>query len=249
MQPNIFGNRNFAQTVAYFRHPSQKEDESPLLTINRYSPGFSYEIERHGGRKLSSEEALIKTKLMSEQILDLSDKSIDRIYDDLHFLSSKKHSIDIGGTLFQNLGNILYSAKDQRLFIIDLQPFIYNHQVNPQHTKGFNCPLFLSHGLLPGIYRYSQEHSKDKTLIELRTGIIDKIISGAERNNLSDVGCYMRGDANRMKIFWRHMLNRLNIPEKHHDNFIDRVTGINDKERYRQQEIPVNYQRVSGSRD
>lgn len=57
-------------------------------------------------------------------MLEIPERAIDFIYDDLHYLSSKKYSLDVGGGLFTNTGNILYSAVDQRWFIIDLQPFI-----------------------------------------------------------------------------------------------------------------------------
>ena len=85
MQPDIFGGRNFAQTVAYFRHPAEAEDAAPLITINRYVPGFSYEIERSGGMKLNSEEALIKTKVMTQKILEVPNKAMDILYNDLIF--------------------------------------------------------------------------------------------------------------------------------------------------------------------
>ncbi len=249
IQPDIFGGRNFAQTVAYYRHPGEKEDDSPLVTINRYVPGFSYEIERSGGMKLNSEEALIKTRVMTQKILEIPNKALDIIYNDLHYLSSKKNTIDVGGGLFTNLGNILYSANDQRLFIIDLQPFISGPRVSADNTKGFNCPYFLCNGLLPGLYRYRNEHAVDKDLIAMRTEIIDRIISGAEHNHLSDVGCYLSGDAAQMGKYWNAKLHLLRIPEKYHQNFISRVTSIKDEQRYHIPKQQILYQRVSGKGD
>lgn len=249
MQPDIFGGRNFAQTVAYFRHPSEAEDAAPLITINRYVPGFSYEIERSGGMKLNSEEALIKTKVMTQKILEVPNKAMDILYNDLHYLSAKKHTIDVGGGLFTNLGNILYSANDQRLFIIDLQPFIDGPRVNLNNTKGFNCPYYLCNGLLPGLYRYRNEHAGDIDLITMRTEIVDRIISGAENNHLNDVGCYLTGDAAKMGRYWETKLKLLRIPEQYHQNFIDRVTSIQDEQRYHVVKQAMAYQRVSGIGD
>lgn len=248
-QPDIFGGRNFAQTVAYFRHPSAKEDDTPLITINRYVPGFSYEIERQGGMRLGSEEALIKTKVMTQRILEIPDKALDVLFDDLHYLSAKKYTIDIGSGLFTNLGNILYSANDQRLNIIDLQPFIDGPRVNPNNTKGFNCPYYLANGLLPGLYRFREEHAQDSELIEMRTEVVDRIISSAEKNRLNDMGCYLAGDSKKMANYWLLKLRLLKVPEKYHDNFIRRVTSIEDKPRYHSAKQPLFYQRVSGLGD
>lgn len=106
MQPDIFGERNFAQTVAYFNHPKLLDDDGPVLTVNRYCPGFSFEVYKPGRPKPDSEEALIKTRLLSEKMLEIPERAIDFIYDDLHYLSSKKYSMDVGGGLFTNTGNI-----------------------------------------------------------------------------------------------------------------------------------------------
>lgn len=170
------------------------------------------------------------------------------LFDDLHFLSARKHTIDVGGGLFCNLGNVLYSAKDQRLFIIDLQPFIDTPRVSSGNTKGFNCPYYLSNALLPGLYRYRHEHAENPDLIAMRTEIIDCIISSAEENKLSDVGCYLSGGPDEMGRFWKNKLMLLRIPSKYHDNFITRVTSIKDKQRYHapRPELMAQYQRVSG---
>lgn len=92
MQPDIFGERNFAQTVAYFNHPKLLDDDGPVLTVNRYCPGFSFEVYKPGRPKPDSEEALIKTRLLSEKMLEIPERAIDFIYDDLHYLSSKKYN-------------------------------------------------------------------------------------------------------------------------------------------------------------
>lgn len=71
MQPDIFGERNFAQTVAYFNHPKLLDDDGtgadglPLLS------GFSFEVYKPGRPKPDSEEALIKTRLLSEKMLEI----------------------------------------------------------------------------------------------------------------------------------------------------------------------------------
>ena len=244
-QKNIFGERNFAQTLAYWEHPIHPD--MPLLTINFYCPGISIEVHKSGRLKPEPEEALIRTKVLSEKILNMPDSSIDFLYDDLHFLSAHKHSIDVGGGLFNNTGNILYSAVDNRMFIIDLQPFIQGHPgISNTQKKGFNTPLFLARGLLPGAYCYREEHSKDPDLIELRTAIVNKVISGAERNKINDVGGYLRGDMDKMLFFWNLQLKNLNISEKYKDNMLARIGAIKDYNRY----TPVNgmptYIRVSG---
>lgn len=249
LQKNIFGHRNFAQTVAYFWHPTDIPEVGPKITINYYCPGFSYEIYKPGRPMPDAEEALIKTRLMSEKILEIPDKAIDEIYDDLHFLSSREHSIDVGGGLFTNTGNILFSALDQRLFIIDLQPFLEKgrYGTNPQNTKGFNTPLYLTRGLMPGMERYRDEHSKDHYLINLRTEILDKVISGAERNNLNDEGGYLSGSLREMEKYWRVQFALLKTPEKYQENMLKRLLSIKDKPRYRlHNEAQFSYMRVSG---
>ncbi len=244
-QKNIFGERNFAQTLAYWedpRHPGQ-----PLLTVNLYCPGISIEVHKAGRPKPDKEEALIRTKVLSESILALPDKSFDDLYDDLLFLSSRKHTLDVGGGLFNNTGNILYSAVDNRMFIIDLQPFLQEHPGIPRNqTKGFNIPLYLAKGLLPGAYCYREEHSKDPDLIKYRTAIVDKVISGAQRNNLNDVGGYLKGNADDMLKYWKVQLTMLNIPEKYQENMLRRISSIEDKKRYSDAKDFQTYVRVSG---
>lgn len=147
-------------------------------------------------------------------MLEIPERAIDFIYDDLHYLSSKKYSLDVGGGLFTNTGNILYSAVDQRWFIIDLQPFITERPGIPKNqTKGFNTPLYLTRGLLPGALCYKDEHAKDPKLIEYRTQLVDRIISGAERNGLNDVGGYLKGNMDTMLNIWELQLRILNVPE------------------------------------
>ena len=249
LQKNIFRHRNFAQTVAYFWHPEDTMEFGPKITINYYCPGFSYEIYKPGRPIPDSEEALIKTKLMSEKILEIPDKAIDTIYDDLHFISAKEYSIDVGGGLFTNTGNILFSALDQRLFIIDLQPFLEKGKqgTNPLNTKGFNTPLFLTRGLMPGMERYKNEHAKDPYLINLRTEILDKVISGAERNNLNDEGGYLSGSLDKMAQYWKVQFSILNTPEKYQENMLKRLMSIKDVQKYHHpKEINIPYMRISG---
>lgn len=245
-QKNIFGERNFAQTLAYWNNP--ETPGLPLLTVNLYCPGISIEVHKAGRPQPDPEEALIRTKVLSETILNLPDEAFDKLYDDLHFLSARKHTLDVGGGLFTNTGNILYSAVDNRMFIIDLQPFLINHPgLNPDNKKGFNTPLYLARGLMPGAYCYQKEHSKDRDLIKYRTEIIDRIISGAARNNLNDVGGYLKGDMDRMLEFWKIQLNTLNIPEKYHDNMLTRIGSVKDKPRYSISKELLTYVRVIGN--
>lgn len=245
-QKNIFGERNFAQTLAYWRNP--KDPDFALLTINLYCPGISIEVHKAGRPIPDPEEALIRTKVLTETILNLPDNAIDFLYDDLHFLSSRKHSLDVGGGLFYNTGNILYSAVDNRMFIIDLQPFKENHPgIAPNQTKGFNTPLYLTRGLMPGAYKYRIEHSEDPDLIKYRTEIVDRIISGAQRNNLNDVGGYLPGDMDKMLYYWDLQIKALNIPEKYHDDFLNRIGSIKDKPRYRVDKELITYIRVVGN--
>ena len=244
-QKNIFGNRNFAQALAYWKNPQNPSE--PLLTINLYCPGISIEVEKPGRPKPDAEEALIRTRVLSETILNLPDAAFDQIYDDLHFLSSRKHSIDVGGDLFTNTGNILYSAVDNRMFIIDLQPFIQRPGLPQNQKKGFNTPLYLARGLLPGAFCYQHEHSKDPDLIKYRTEIVERVIAGAERNHLNDVGGYLKGDISQMAAYWRRQITLLNIPEQYHENMIKRISQIQDEPRYYIIKDVINYVRVSGN--
>lgn len=244
-QKNIFGERNFAQTLAYWKDP--ENPDQPLLTINFYCPGISIEVHKSGRPKPDPEEALIRTKVLSETILNLPDSAFDKIYDDLHFLSSRKHTLDVGGGLFTNTGNILYSAVDNRMFIIDLQPFMADYPgIDKNQTKGFNTPLYLTRGLMPGAYCYRNEHAQDPDLIKYRTEILEKIISGAERNNLNDVGGYLRGNMDKMLGYWEAQLHILNIPEKYSENFLTRIGSVKDKQRYTISKDILTYVRVSG---
>ena len=181
------------------------------------------------------------------KMLEIPERAIDFIYDDLHYLSSKKYSMDVGGGLFTNTGNILYSAVDQRWFIIDLQPFITERPGIPKNqTKGFNTPLYLTRGLLPGALCYKDEHAKDPKLIEYRTQLVDRIISGAERNGLNDVGGYLKGNMDTMLNIWELQLRILNVPEKYRDNMLNRIGSVRDEKRYRTDKENISYVRVSG---
>lgn len=244
-QKNIFSERNFAQTLAYWPNPGHPD--RPLLTVNYYCPGISIEVHKAGRPQPDKEEALIRTKVLSERILDLPDKAFDYLFDDLHFLSSNKYSIDVGGGLFCNTGNILYSAVDNRMFIIDLQPFLQDHPgISQNQSKGFNTPLYLARGLIPGAYCYRQEHSKDPDLIEYRTAILEKIISGAERNHLNDVGGYLKGNMDNMLSYWQVQLNLLQTPEKYRENMLTRIGSIKDRPKYSLSKDIQSYVRVSG---
>lgn len=247
LQENIFEDRNFAQPIAWWGEDAIV-DGSALITINLYSPGFSLEVHKPGRPKPDSEDALIKTKVLSETIANVPDSVIDKLYDDMHFLNSREYSIDVGGGLFCNTGNILYSAADEKAFIIDVQPFIkHGERVGiPPHTKGLNMPLYLARGLLPGAYCYADEHAKDPELIEYRTAIVDKVISGAQRANYNDVGGYLGKDLAKIPKFWEVQLRKLQIPERYHDSFIRDVCSIEHKTRYPLYKNKVPFVRVAG---
>lgn len=249
VQPDIFEDRNFAQPIAYWNHPDVNYGDT-ILTINRYSPGFSIEIHKAGLPAPDSEEALIKTRVWSEKIANMPDASFDILYDDLHYLSSRRHSIDICSLgLFSNTGNLLYSSRDKRAYIIDVQPFIQKPGILPTQTKGFNTPLYLTRGLLPGAYCYAEEHSKDPELIKLRTEIVAKSISAAQRNNLNDVNGYLKGSMDDMLHFWELQLRKLNIPEKYQNTFLTQVGSIKQIQRYAPLARPLQYQQIRGCND
>jgi len=186
-----------------------------------------------------SERTLAATKAMSRKFLEMPDKAIDAVFDDLLFLSSKKYSIDAGVGYFSNLGNTLYSEKDKRLFLIDVQPFLYDRVGIPNdHTKGFNTPFFFTQSILPGSYAFRREHNGDKELIALRTELIDKIIQGAERNHLSDRGGYV-GEG-----FWGTHLRNMNIPSQAISDFDSRLRHIRDEKRYAPENQKFVYKHV-----
>lgn len=248
-QEDIFGERNFAQPIAYWNHPDIKKGET-ILTINRYSPGFSIEIHKPGMPVPDNEESLIKTKTWSEKIADMPDSSFDILYDDLHYLSSRRHSIDVCCSgLFTNTGNILYSSRDRRAYIIDVQPFIQKPGISTQQTKGFNTPLYLTRGLLPGALCYAPQHNQDPALIKLRTEIISRSISAAKRNNLNDVNGYLRGNMDDMLHFWRLQLLKLNIEEKYHKSFLTDLGSIKQEQRYKTISKPLQYYHIQGCND
>lgn len=110
-QHDLFDGRNFAQAYAWWGKDSWVNG-SALITINLYSPGFSLEVHKAGQEIPGSEHALIKTRVLSETIVNMSNAAIDKLYDDMHFLTARHYSLDVGGDLFQNTGNILYSAVD-----------------------------------------------------------------------------------------------------------------------------------------
>ena len=245
-QHDLFDGRNFAQAYAWWGKDSWVNG-SALITINLYSPGFSLEVHKAGQEIPGSEHALIKTRVLSETIVNMSNAAIDKLYDDMHFLTARHYSLDVGGDLFQNTGNILYSAVDDKAFIIDLQPVVQTHPGIPEnHDKGFNMPFYLARGLLPGVRHYAATHAKDARLIELRTEIIEKIIAGAERNHFNDLGGYLGNDVSKIALFWQNQLNNLRIPEKWHANCIHRICHITHQEKYPKQSIRQSFIQVSG---
>ena len=246
-QKDIFSGRNYAQPIAYMgRDPYDKDNA--LVTINLYAPGVSMEIHKPGRKMPSTEEALMKTLAWSKAVANMPDSAIDRLYDDLHFLSSREYSIDVGnGGLFTNTGNILYSANDKGFRIIDIQPFMRERVgINQNHTKGFNTPLYLTRGLIPGAYGYADEHAKYPALIEYRTEIIDKIIRGAQRNHLNDVGGYLRADMKAIAKYWEIQLTKLRIPEEYKESFINDICSVQQEHRYRLYRSYVPLVRVAG---
>lgn len=246
-QKDIFAGRNYAQPVAYWGVDSDDKTNA-LVTINLYSPGFSMEIHKPGRKMPSSEEALMKTLALTKAVLNMPDSAIDKIYDDLHFLSSREYSIDVGNCgLFTNTGNILYSATSKEFRIIDIQPFI-RHRVGipTNHTKGFNTPLFLARGLIPGAFGYAEEHAKYPALIDYRTELVDKIIRGAQRNHINDLGGYLDGDMNAMAKYWKIQLNKMKIPEDKVESFVKEVCSVTQEHRYRLTRFNIPLVRVAG---
>ncbi len=269
-QKDIFGGRNYAQPVAYMG--ADEDDKSrALVTINLYSPGFSMEIHKPGKEMPTSEVALMKTVALSKAVAEMPDKAFDKIYDDLHFLSAREYSIDVGGGgFFTNTGNILLSAQGEKEFrIIDIQPFIRQHvAINSKHTKGNNTPLCLAQGLIPGMYTYRKEHAKYPPLIDYRTEIIAKIIKGAQRNNLNDLDGYLsktvirerprrfggkikeqvrvKVNMNDMANIWKVQMQQLLIPEKYIEGFIKDICAVKQEHRYRLVKHNMPLIRVSG---
>ena len=246
-QKDIFAGRNFAQPVAYWGLDAT-DATNAMVTINLYSPGFSMEIHKPGRKLPSSEEALMKTLTLSKAVLNMPDAAIDQLYDDLHFLSSRELSIDVGnGGLFTNTGHILFSAVGKEFRIIDIQPFIRQRVgISPNHTKGFNTPLFLTRGLLPGAYGYAKEHSKYPPLIDYRTEIVDKVIRGAQRNHINDLGGYLRGNMDDIAGYWKYQLSLIHIDEKHIDCFVKNICSVTQEHRYRLFHNHMPFVRVSG---
>ena len=233
-QKDIFEGRNYAQPVAYLKGDAE-DSNKVLATINLYAPGFSMEIHKPGRKVPSSEEAMMKTIALSKAVLNMPDAAIDRLYDDLHFLSSREYSIDVGsGGWFAHMGNILYSGVDKEFSIIDVQPFLKDTFKAPKgQTKGFNTPLFLTHGLVPGAHKYLAEHSKYPPIIEYRTEIVDRVIQGAERNHLNDLGGYLKSDMSELAYIWNYQLSIINIDEKYRENFVKRICSVKQEHRYR----------------
>ncbi|MFV0625847.1 MAG: hypothetical protein ACK5N8_00675 [Alphaproteobacteria bacterium] len=270
-QKDFFEGRNFAQTVAIFKEANKPVDTLPLVSINRYVPGFSldigrlntltkdynkYELLTPDEKKQESERVLAVTKKLSEMVLNIGDSKYDKLFDDLHFLNSVKQSIDCGGGLYTNMGNILYSGNENQLNIIDLQPFREESPgINRNHTKGSNSPFNLLHGILPGSFFHRnqdyliaqnmpvkrEDHSKDSELINIRTEIVEKVISAAERNNLNDLNNYSMANMQSVHRAWTVLLESIRVPEKLQSNFIFRLNKIKDEVRYK----PRNNQAIN----
>lgn len=243
-QHDMFDGRNFAQPVAYWG--LDPEDNSiAMVTINLYSPGYSMEIHKPGMEEPSESEALMKTLAVSNTVANMPDTAIDKLYDDLHFLSSREFSIDTGNGLFTNMGNILLSKKTNDFRIIDLQPFFREHPgINRNHTKGNNTPFGLLHGLLPGMYTYRKKHALYLPLVDCRTEIVSKVIQGAQRNHLNDFDGY--GGNRYMKERWEYLLSQLNIPEKYINSFVQDIMSVTQEDRYVMPKNRIPLVRVSG---
>jgi len=233
LQKDIFEGRNFGQPVAYM-WLDEHDKHMAMITLCWCAPGISMEIWKPGQDEPSSEEALMKTIVVSKAVVNSPAKAYDGVYDDSLFITSKGYSIDTGNCgWFSNMGNILLDAANKRFQIVDVQPFIKEHPgINKNHTKGFNTPLYLAHGLITGSFKYAKEHNKYPALIEYRTETIDNIISAAERNHLNDLGGYLGNDISKIEQIWDYQLSLLNIEEKYRKNFVKRVCSIKDEQRY-----------------
>lgn len=253
-QPDIFKGRNFAQTVAYFQPKKFSNMYQPIVTINRFCPGFSIDINKNTNTAQDEQEesflALKRTLSVSEDMANLGDEAIDRIFDDLHFINPLRQSIDCSTRgLFTNNGNLIYSPVERCAHFIDLQPFINEAPgINLQHTKATNSPYFLAGGMLPGSYKFRKEHSSDPALIKLRTQILENVIYGAERNGLSDENNYIMRSSNDIVKLWAIRLSTLNIPEDKAKSMLAMITKIKDKPRYcgNNDKANVPYLRISG---
>ena len=209
------------------------------------------EIHKAGQPVPSNDEALQKTLVLSKTVANMPDCAIDKLYDDLHFLSSREFCIDTWcGGLFTNTGNILLSNTSKEFKIIDLQPFIREHPgINRHHSKGYNTPYYLLHGLLPGMYRYAKEHATHQKLIDYRTEIISKVIKGAQRNHLNDLDGYAGGTMNDAARWWRVILSQLQITEKYINGFIKDITSVTQENKYSPLKNKIPYIRAFGGRD
>jgi hypothetical protein len=252
-EKDVFEGRNFAQTVGYFEPPKKGMD--PNVTVNLYCPGFSFELNRDYLSKINegnsdSNTTLIKTRLLTEKLLELPDDALIKTFDDMKFLSSKRYSLDSGGGYFMNTGNILYSEVDKKLFIIDLLPFVYHKPgVSPEHIKGFNTPYFFLQGILPGSYHFKKEHAQDPALRQLRTEVFYKVIKAAQKAELNDVGGYLKGTAEQMQGYWRYQMTILGFEEKERDRLLKEIYKIKDTQPYTTPDFAHRYlySRINGN--
>ena len=80
----------------------------------------------------------------------------------------------------------------------------------------------------------------------MRMEIIDKLISGAERNHLNDEGGYLGIGREKMEHIWSVQLQTINIPKEHAEKFAARVAYIKDEIRYQPMKEWITFKRVSG---
>ncbi|MBR6231826.1 MAG: hypothetical protein IKQ99_01850 [Alphaproteobacteria bacterium] len=255
VQEDIFSGRLFGQTVAYLSHPDLLDSYSkdPLITINYYSRGHDYTIVKDSKEKPTEQETLSRTIAVTKMLVDpeiFPDKAYDGLFDKLKFLSSKQYTIDVGNDLFCNTGNILPSVQDHKFFIIDVMPFIpaeklrlaIHPALNPQHTKGCNSPLFLARGLLYGYLPHQNFHGQNAELTMLRTKLLNRIVDGAVRSQLSEQETYLF----EPMVAWKRQLTRLNIPQQEQEKLMKKIRSISDSQPYRVAKKMPNLVRIGG---
>jgi len=253
LQEDIFMGRMFGQTVAYFNHPDLIDaySKDPLITINYYSPGHDYTIVKNPASQPTPEETLGRTIAITKMLVDpnvFPDRAYDSLCDKLKFLSSRQFTIDVGNELFSNTGNILPSVQDHQFFIIDIKPFYpaadlrlaTRPHLNPEHTKGFNSPFFLSRGLLYGYRKHHTEYGTNLELLDLRIRLLNRIVDSAMRSNLDDSHTYMF----HPETVWKRQLTKLNVPEDEQKKLLDKLGQIQDNQPYRVTTHPLKLARI-----
>jgi len=241
VQKDIFSGRCFGQAVAYLHHPDLLDSytNDPLVTINHYSPGHDYTIVKNANEKPTEQETLSRTIAVTKMLVDqeiFPDKAYSDLFDKLKFLSSKQYTIDVGNGLFCNTSNILPSARDHKICIIDIMPFIPASKLrlaakpplNPQHTKGCNSPFFLTRGLMYGYLPHQAFHSQNAELTALRIKLLHRILDAATKAKVSDQETYLFDSTTA----WKRQLKLLNIPEKEQLNIMEKIVAIEDFQPY-----------------